>query len=126
MKTIIAGSRTVTKLRIVNEAIIQCPWTITEVICGGARGADQLGKAWAEAQGIPVTVMRADWVTLGRRAGYVRNCEMAQAADALIALWDMESRGTRHMIDIARERGLEWMVWNAVTNSLHHLCAGAR
>lgn len=121
MKTIIAGSRSVTKLHILHEAITACPWTITEVISGGARGADRLGELWAKANGIPLTVMRADWSRYGLRAGALRNREMANVADALIALWDMKSRGTRDMIDVANQRGLDRLVWDAGQNKLHTL-----
>ena len=48
----------------------------------------------------------ADWDKHGKSAGYKRNLEMAENADALIAFWDGESRGTKHMIDIAKEKNL--------------------
>jgi hypothetical protein len=32
---------------------------------------------------------------------------MALYADALIAVWDGESRGTKHMLDIAHREGLQ-------------------
>ena len=54
----------------------------------------------------PIKRFPADWENLGRGAGYVRNVQMAFYADALIAFWDGESRGTKHMIDIAKEKGL--------------------
>ena len=37
----------------------------------------------------------------------LRNAEMAKCSDALIAFWDGESSGTRHMINFARKRGLD-------------------
>ncbi len=48
----------------------------------------------------------AAWDTYGLKAGYIRNEEMADNADALIAIWDGKSRGTKHMIDIATRKGL--------------------
>jgi hypothetical protein len=49
----------------------------------------------------------ADWDRFGRSAGPKRNKQMAEYGDALIAVWDGESRGTKTMIEFARERGLQ-------------------
>lgn len=42
----------------------------------------------------------------GKSAGYKRNSEMAEIADALIAFWDCSSKGTKDMIDIAKNKNL--------------------
>lgn len=106
MKTIIAGGREIISMGVLNAAIHASKFQISEVVCGGARGADALGKRWAEGQEVPVKMFPADWDTHGKSAGYKRNAEMAEYADALIALWDGESKGTRHMIELARKKGL--------------------
>jgi hypothetical protein len=49
----------------------------------------------------------ANWRQKGKQAGYLRNQEMAKKADALVAFWDGESKGTKHMIDIAEQMGLK-------------------
>lgn len=49
----------------------------------------------------------ADWDLDGKSAGFKRNVKMAEYADALVAFWDGSSRGTKHMIDIAKEKGLD-------------------
>lgn len=106
MRTIIAGSRTINDIQQLITAVDKCGWTITRVVSGRAKGADHLGELWAEFMNIPVDLYSADWKKHGRSAGYIRNTEMANNAEALIALWDGESRGTKHMIDIAKEKGL--------------------
>lgn len=111
MRTIIAGSRSCTDMEQVEKAISLAGWTISRVISGGARGVDQLGEAWANNINVPVDRFIPNWQVLGKKAGYVRNVEMATFADALIALWDGESRGTKHMIDIAIHKGLVVLVW---------------
>lgn len=78
----------------------------TEIICGGARGADELGKWWAFAHRIRVIEFPADWKQFGRKAGPVRNDQMARYANALLAFWDGESKGTANMIEVAARRGL--------------------
>jgi len=76
------------------------------VLSGGAPGADKLGERWAREHNIPCMVFPADWKEHGKRAGYVRNKEMAENATHLIAFHDGKSRGTQMMIDLAREHDL--------------------
>jgi len=111
MRTIIAGSRGITSLSLVEKAIEESGITITEVVSGTARGVDSLGEEWAEQRNIPVKRFPAQWATLGRSAGYKRNVEMAEYGEVLIALWDSSSLGTKHMIDIAKAKGLKVYVF---------------
>ena len=78
-----------------------------EVVCGGARGGDAFGKEYAEEYGLKVKMFPAEWGKYGRSAGYRRNAEMADYADCLLAFWDGESKGTKHMIDLAKKKGLK-------------------
>lgn len=73
---------------------------------GAAKGVDQLGEVVAMQRGIPLERYPANWTSFGKAAGYRRNVQMADKAEALIAVWDGVSRGTKHMIDIANERKL--------------------
>lgn len=107
MRTIIAGSRNGVTLKHVEDAVAAAGWEITTAISGTARGADQMGESYAEAHGIPVEKFPADWDSYGKRAGYIRNSQMAENAEALIAIWDGQSRGTMHMINIASQKGLK-------------------
>lgn len=68
------------------------------IVSGMARGADALGHSLAKENHIPVYEFSADWDKHGKRAGFIRNEAMGRFADALIAFWDGESRGTSHMI----------------------------
>ena len=79
---------------------------VTEFVSGGARGADRVGENIARLLSIPVKQFIPDWDGLGKRAGFVRNAEMAEYADALLAFWDGSSKGTAHMIDTATKKGL--------------------
>lgn len=111
MKVIIAGSREGFDLCDVYEAWGQSGFKITEVVSGTARGVDRLGEILAHKEGFPIKEFPADWDNLGKRAGYVRNAQMAEYGDALIALWDGESKGTKHMIDLAYKAGIEVFVY---------------
>jgi len=106
MKTIIAGSRDLVDKDTVFSIIDLAPVFITQIISGGARGIDKLGAEFGYHKDIPVITFNADWDTYGKRAGYLRNVDMADNAEALIAIWDGKSKGTKHMIDIALDKGL--------------------
>jgi YspA, cpYpsA-related SLOG family len=105
VRVIIAGSRDVTDPRELWKAINSAYFDVDEVVSGCARGADRLGELYAEANGLTVHRFPADWPKYGRSAGPIRNREMAEFADALIALWDGESRGTKNMIETMRSMG---------------------
>jgi len=98
MRVIIAGSREIKNpYEEVCTAVKASRLPMGVVISGGARGIDQAGERYAGALGIPCEVFKADW-SKGRLAGFARNGEMAQTADALIAVWDGTSKGTWDMI----------------------------
>ncbi len=112
MKTIIAGSRSITNYQILLKALKNYKLPITQIVSGHAQGVDSLGERYAEENNIPLAIFEADWDKFGKRAGYLRNTQMADYANALIALWDGESKGTKHMIDIATAKGLEIYIYD--------------
>lgn len=112
MRVIVAGSRGVSDYEKVSGAIASSGFDVSEIVSGGARGVDALGERYARESGLPLKVFRAEWEKHGRSAGIKRNILMAQNADAIVAVWDGESRGTEHMIDEARRSGLLMHVEN--------------
>ena len=86
------------------------------IVSGTARGADSLGEKFARERGFQLRQFPADWDRFGRSAGYKRNCQMADNADALIAFWDGQSLGTKHMLEIAQERNLAVRMIRYVSN----------
>lgn len=108
-RVIIAGSRDFDDYNLVVSTMDNLLQNITEpivIVCGMARGADTLGEKYSISKGYEVSYFPADWSRFGKAAGYKRNEQMAQNADALVAFWDGSSRGTKHMIDLARKYNL--------------------
>ena len=106
MKLIIAGSRGIFDYRIVRQAVEDSDFEfITEVVSGAAKGVDTLGEEWADEYFIPVKHFPADWDKHGRKAGALRNIEMGDYADALVAIRKDGSRGTTHMIEYMQKLG---------------------
>lgn len=126
MKTIIAGTRTCTDERIVLEAILLFLGTrdITEVVSGCAAGPDDIGERWARRSNIPIKRFNPDLSKLGRAAGPIRNRDMAEYADALIAVWDGKSPGTANMIEEAKARNLVVYVYRIPDNNSRPLEGG--
>ena len=129
LRIIIAGSRDFNDYELLKKSAIEIITKktmlpdLTRIISGGARGADTLGERFANEMGLEITRFIPDWDDMGKRAGYVRNAEMAKFAvednndGMLIAFWDGQSRGTKHMIDLAKRYGLEVHVVNYNENN---------
>lgn len=79
---------------------------ITTVIEGGARGADSMGRKWAEKRGIAVSTFPADWELHGRRAGPVRNLKMLREGRPDLVVAFPGGRGTAHMMRSSVEAGV--------------------
>ena len=107
MKVIVAGCRWITALPFVDRAIRESGFHVTEVVSGGADGVDHLGEVWAGTHEVPLRRFPAKWSEHGKKAGPMRNEEMARYADALVAVWDGQSRGTADMIRRATSHGLK-------------------
>ena len=69
------------------------------IVSGMARGADQLAVRFAVTHDIKLYKFPANWDGLGKRAGFIRNTQMGNFADGLLAFWDGQSNGTKHMVD---------------------------
>lgn len=116
MRVIIAGGREVKLqegVRMVEQAIAESGFAITELINGGALGIDAAARKYWHNRfdnnppEYPLRTIPAQWDKHGKSAGPIRNREMASQADALIAIWDGQSRGTKNMIDTAKAMGLQ-------------------
>lgn len=113
---IIAGSR---KFTDINEMTKVCDFMLSNkimngykitVISGTAKGADTTGEAYAYSRGFEVKRMPADWDRLGKRAGYIRNTDMANCAlhdfdeCGCIIFRINQSKGSTHMYEICQEK----------------------
>ncbi len=127
MKVVISGSRTINDIKLIEMSVAESGFDVSEVISGGAKGIDTLAVEWAVENDIPINVFEAAWNNLDHpdaliktsrwgqkydaRAGLRRNELMAVYADALIAIWDGKSKGTKHMLKMARKRELPTFVY---------------
>ena len=107
MKLIIAGSRHIdTRLAyqklLLHQSHIENIFKLNkdfdhiEWVSGACKGPDQVPFLAGYKN---VTVFAPKWVKHGRRAGPIRNEEMAKYADGLILIWDGNSSGSKNMLE---------------------------
>lgn len=115
MRVIVAGSRDITSKAVVmaalREAFLWEAINPTCIVSGTARGVDRLGEQIAAEHRIAVARYPAKWKEYGSVAGHIRNGVMAAGADALVAVWNGHSPGTKNMITQARLQGLRVYVY---------------
>jgi predicted Rossmann fold nucleotide-binding protein DprA/Smf involved in DNA uptake len=80
-------------------------FVIKEIISGGAKGADTLAEKYSIKNNIPIRIFYPDWSLYGKKAGPIRNRQIVESSDYILAFWDGQSRGTKSSIDIANELG---------------------
>ena len=123
MRLIVAGSRSIASYAVVKSAIDKAIAILEEedykdritIVSGCARGIDTLAIQYAAINNLQCDKFPANW-SLGKRAGYLRNSVMANHADALLAIWDGVSPGTKHMINIMQSKGKR--VWIRIHKKL--------
>ncbi len=82
------------------------PAHTTHLVSGGAVGVDTLAEEYAKTHGIPIRIIRPNYQLFGKQAPLLRNRQIVECADLVIAVWDGQSRGTSYAIDYAHERGI--------------------
>lgn len=110
-KVIIAGSRSFAdyeKLKSVCDSILPNQYSEPSItiLSGTSSGSDSLGERYAHERGYALQRHPADWKKYGKAAGPIRNRQMAENADVLIAFWNGRSKGTKNMIKTAKKLGL--------------------
>lgn len=107
----IVGSRTFQDFEFLEQEVLKILTNFSgieiEIVSGGAQGADKLAEKFAKKYEIPIRIFPANWTYYGKRAGYVRNKAMAEYSDLVIAFWDGKSKGTKLMLNLAKQNNCE-------------------
>jgi hypothetical protein len=105
MKVAIIGSRGLE----VPDLEKYVPAELTEVVSGGARGVDTSARSFAIANKIKLVEFLPDYDKYGRGAPLVRNLQIIEYSDIVLAFWDGVNltRGTKHVIDNCKKKGAE-------------------
>lgn len=107
MKVLVCGGREFDDWSLLTETLEDLPWgRPTEIIQGGAKGADFLARVWAKYQGILYTEFPADWKQFGRAAGSIRNTQMLDEGKPDYVVAFPGGYGTADMVRQARREGV--------------------
>ena len=99
LKVAVVGSRQADG-QAVRQILRYLPANASEIVSGGAAGVDHLAEQVAESLGIPLRLFLPDYERYGKQAPLVRNEQIVDYADQILAFWDGLSRGTGHTISL--------------------------
>lgn len=115
MVYVITGSREYKKMPEIKDILGRYITKGDTVFHGNARGVDRVAGYWAEKLGALVVAVPASWINHGKAAGVIRNKEMLEAGIdyakhknqtvMVLGFWDGSSKGTKHMLDLAKKSG---------------------
>lgn len=108
----VVGSRTFKDYHLLESTIneFRKTNTLSHIVSGGAAGADSLVRTYAEKHSIPMIELKPDWKKYGKAAGFIRNADIIDESDIVLAFWDGESRGTLDSITKAKSKNTECIV----------------
>lgn len=115
MKLLIAGSRTIGKsqdgsydydtlVSLISHTIAKYNLEPDLILSGGANGPDKAGEEWAKINNVRIMIFKPDW-SIGRGAGIINNKRLVDNADALLVMYDGQSKGTLDTIKRFKKQG---------------------
>ena len=121
MKLCIIGSRSIDKAEFVFPVIEKFIKDHTTgkitIIAGGAKGVDQLAKAYANSHGLDFVEFLPyhllDKVPFSSKYFFIRNKQMIDNADKVLVFWDGKSKGTEYGIKYSQKIAIPVMVIKA-------------
>lgn len=123
MKLGIVGSRTLNQKNvkeIISQVVAKSKNKIDEIVTGGANGVDSIAELFAKQNNIKCTVFLPQYETYSKRAPLIRNNVILENSDAILAIWDGESKGTLYTINRAKKLGLKVMIVNLDAAKKYH------
>lgn len=101
MKIAVIGSRCLTMADLSSYI----PACVSEIVSGGAKGIDSSAASYAAQHNLKLTVFLPDYPHFGKAAPLLRNRQIVEYSDMVVAFWDGRSRGTKHVIDYCKMCG---------------------
>lgn len=110
MKVAVIGSRNFNDYEKVKQVL--STKNITLLVSGGAKGADTLGQKYAEEHDIETKIFLPDWEKYGKKAGFLRNSDIINESELVIAFWDGFSKGTLDSLKKAKKGNKNILIIN--------------
>lgn len=110
----IVGSRDFTNYNFLRDTLEQNPLIkrlhIKKIITGDAKGVDSLARQYALEKSIYCVAYQAIWAEHGFAAGPIRNQQIINDSDILVAFWDGNSKGTKNSIELAIKKKIPLVI----------------
>ena len=103
----VVGSRGFNDYKLLKDTLDKYKDKTFVMVSGGAKGADQLGEKWAKENNIKTLIFRPDWDKFGKIAGFLRNKDIVDNSDVIVAFWDGLTKGTENTINLTKTAGKE-------------------
>lgn len=104
MRLAAIGSRTFKDEKLAEEFVLKYIRMKDDVlVSGGAEGADKICEHVAASRGYLTKIYKAEWKKYGKSAGFMRNKQIIEDCDFVLAFWDGVSKGTAHSLNIAKK-----------------------
>ena len=111
MKVAVIGSRTFTNKKLLYEILNRIEG-IDAIISGGAKGADSLAEVYAKENNLKTIIYKPEYEKHGKSAPFVRNRQIINDCDIVVAFWDGASRGTKYTMEYAEKQNKKIYVIN--------------
>jgi len=108
LKVAIIGSRTYNDYKVFQQEVgnMKKELGFTHIVSGGAKGVDSMAETYALLYDIPITIIKPEWKKYGKTAALLRNSDIINSVDYVIAFHQHSSPGTAHAIALGRKRGI--------------------
>ena len=127
MRVAVVGSRHIEDERMKEKAYaLLCrhiPANTTEIVSGGAVGVDTLAEIYAQKNGLPTNIFKPNYAKYGKRAPIIRNDEIVDYAQYVLAFWDGESHGTAYTVAACIQKGVPVKVISFDTDAFEDINA---
>ena len=106
MKLAVVGSREVDDAEFIEQKLdgYSAQRRIKAVVSGGSNGVDSIAEAWAKRHGIQMIILKPDYENYAPEiAPLMRNNQIVETCDLLLAFWGGKSKGTDYTVKEARK-----------------------
>lgn len=121
MRLAIIGSRDFDNYSLLHRIVNNLSFEIDEIVSGGAKGEDSLGEKYAKENNIKTNIFYPDWDTYGKKAGFIRNKDIIDNSDFVLAFWDKRSPGTKDSLLYAKKMNKPIRIVNPRSDGHGHI-----
>lgn len=112
MKVAVVGTRSFKDISILSNILNNHLKPGDIIVSGGAIGVDKMSEDWAKQNGYKTFIYLPNWKLYGKSAGFIRNKQIVDNSEYVIAIWNGNSKGTLHSINLAKEQGKKVFVYD--------------